>query len=60
MDCSYCKKKFKTLFLLQEDIPGEGPTRKQACFSCIQDLGEKAMQDLRGMKVDGQPQPGDL
>ena len=57
MNCSYCNKPAKILFLLHEDVPKAGPTRKEACFPCVQDLGEKTVRELRGMKVEAPPAP---
>jgi len=47
MDCSYCQKPRKLVFVLQEDVPGDGPAKKLACFDCLEGIAKKQMQDLR-------------
>lgn len=44
MLCSYCGKPHKILLLIHEDVQNSGPTRKEACFACLQDLAEKIMR----------------
>ena len=47
MDCSYCKKPVMIAFELTEDVPGEGPSKRRACFLCVQAQGEKFMAEKR-------------
>lgn len=47
MDCSYCKKPVKISFDITEDVPGEGPSKRRACFPCIVSMGEKIMNEHR-------------
>jgi len=49
MECSYCKKpcRGEIAFELLENVKGEGPVKKRACFPCIQELGERVMRPPR-------------
>lgn len=44
MNCSYCKKPIKHAIVLMENVPGVGPERKDACFSCVSRVAESEMR----------------
>lgn len=44
MTCSYCSAAVKFVFVIQEDVPGLGPTSRLGCFRCISMIGEKIMR----------------
>lgn len=48
MECSFCKKSCPggLAFEVLEDVQGEGPTKKRACFPCLSALGEKIMRPI--------------
>lgn len=54
MDCSYCKKPVDLAFLMEEQIPGVGPERRRACFSCLSEIGDKKMREIREAKEAAQ------
>lgn len=49
MECSYCKKpcRGEIAFEILENVKGEGPVKRRACFPCISELGEKIMRPPR-------------
>jgi hypothetical protein len=57
MTCSYCDKNHKFVFVLQEDVPGVGPSIRHACFQCIQVIGEKIMKEVRQAEVQPSAPP---
>lgn len=57
MECSYCKKPPPGGIVLEltEDVPGEGPTRRKACFLCLQLIAERIMRPI--LNPEPSPEP---
>ena len=44
MNCAYCSKEVQFVFVMQENVPGIGPSIRHACFPCLQTIGERVMK----------------
>lgn len=61
MTCSYCGKETTFAFVLHENVQGEGPSVRQACFPCITTIGERVMREhVRTQETGLQPAPPDV
>jgi hypothetical protein len=60
MTCSYCSKPMPLVFVLQEDVPGVGPSIRHACFPCLTTIGERVMTEYRKAQQAEVAPPPDL
>lgn len=44
MNCSSCNRQIKHAIVMMEDVPGVGPVRKDSCFACVSQVGEREMK----------------
>jgi hypothetical protein len=50
-ECSTCKKQTSWAFEVLEDVPGKRPVRRNLCFPCISDLGDRIMTEYRKARM---------